>query len=90
MISVTIVPDSSFYICFLDDVEQPKCLLRLLNARIFKFVTGPLIKAEVEKSNNYQVIEKDIGTCVEIFEYYNYGEILRPFFSLEEIKRVRP
>jgi len=87
MSSVNVVPDSSFYICFLDDINAPHYLLQLLNARIFKFILGKIIKTEIEKSPNYKSIEKTIDSRVEIFEYYNYGEILRPFFSLEEIKK---
>jgi len=72
MSSVNVVPDSSFYICFLDDINAPHYLLQLLNARIFKFIFGKIIKNEIEKSSNYKTIEKTIDSRVEIFEYYNH------------------
>lgn len=87
MNNVNVVPDSSFYLCFLDDINAPQYLLQLLNARVFKFFLGKVIKTEIESSSNYKTVEKTIDSRVEIFEYYNYGEILRPFFSLEEIKK---
>lgn len=85
--AIPIIPDSSFYICFLDDIKETRYLLRLLSAKIFKFVIGPIIKGEIEKSPSYQTIKNTIGLYIEFFTYYNYGEILRPFFSIEEMRR---
>jgi predicted nucleic acid-binding protein len=47
---------------------------------------GLIIKKEIEKSPNYQIIKEAIESHGEIFMYSDYGEILRPFLSLEEIK----
>ncbi|OIQ05945.1 MAG: hypothetical protein COW47_00600 [Candidatus Huberarchaeum crystalense] len=87
MVEVTIVPDSSFYICFLDDINKPQYFIRMLSYETFKFVSGPLIKKEIINSSNYPMIEKVVGARIQIFVYYNYGEILRPLFSFDEIKR---
>lgn len=87
MVDTTIVPDSSFYICFLDDINKPQYLHQLLECNAFRFITGSRIKEEVSRSSNYKMIEKTVEIHVQIFMYYNYGEILRPFFSLEEITR---
>lgn len=85
MAEITIIPDSSFYICFLDDIKKPDYILKIVEYSGFKFFTGMIIKREIEKSSFYCKIEKTINSKVQIFKYYNYGEILKPFFSLEEI-----
>lgn len=82
-----VVPDSSFYICFLDDIKRPDYLLRLLNFGILRFITGRLIKDEIAQSPNYPVLKDQFKVNVDEFEYYNYGEVLRPFFSIKEIKK---
>jgi len=87
MTKYSLIPDSSFYICFLDDIKEPKYITRLLKCDKFVCYTGPIIKKEIEKSLNYFHIENTINRDVFIFEYYNYGEILRPFFSINEIKK---
>jgi len=71
---IIIIPNSSFYLCFLDDIMAPQYLVRILNHEYFDFVTGKIILEEIERK-------------VRVFEYLNYGEILRPFFSIEEIKK---
>lgn len=86
MEEVNIIPDSSFYICFLDDIKKPDYLLKIIKCDKFKFFTGFIIKEEIEKSSYYSKIEKIINLKIQIFKYYDYGEILRPFFSIEEIK----
>jgi len=80
-----IVPDSSFYICFLDDINSPQYLMRILNCNLFDFLTGRKILKEISKSPKYQSIRDKIEKKVRIFDYATYGEILKPFISLEEI-----
>ena len=46
---ISVVSDSSFYICFLGDIMRPNILLNILNKDIFLFITGQIIKSEVEK-----------------------------------------
>jgi hypothetical protein len=82
-----IVPNSSFYLCFLDDIESPHYLARILNHERFDFVAGEKILEEVKRSSRYRLVERKVERRVKIFKYLNYGEILRPFFSVEEIER---
>ncbi len=79
------IADSSFYICFLDDIKRPDFLKRMINS--FEFLIGKIIKGEVEKSKNYFHIKQIFETKVILFQYENYGELLKPFFSLHEIKK---
>jgi predicted nucleic acid-binding protein len=83
----SIIPDSTFYICYLDDIKQPKFIVRILENDCFEFFTGPVIKGEIEKSKHHQLIKKTIEDHVQLFTYYQYGEVLRPFFSIGEIKK---
>lgn len=87
MVNTTILPDSSFYVCFLGDINKPQYLRQLLSWKTLKFVIGQLIKEEIKRSPNYHMIEDIVESHIQIFRYYEYGEILRPVFSLEEIKR---
>jgi len=85
--ATTIVPNSSFYLCFLDDIERPRYLVRILNQEHFVFVTGKRILEEVKKSYKYQLVQEEIERRIKVFKYLNYGEILKPFFSVEEIEK---
>jgi len=82
-----IVPNSTFYICFLDDINCPQYLIRILDHEGFEFLTGKKILEEIKKASGYQFVRKNIEEKVRIFEYVAYSEILRPFMSLEEIKK---
>lgn len=83
----SLIPDSTFYICFLDDIEKPEFLIRIIENEKFHIFTGRVIKDEIKRSPNYQFLEQQITTRIKLFNYYLYGEILRPFFSQEEIKK---
>ncbi len=83
-----IVADSSFYICFLDDIKRPCSLHRILN--VFDFYIGRIIASEIKKSSNKKMImtwlNSDVVKLLEI-EDENYGELLRPFFSQSEVTK---
>lgn len=84
---IKVIPDSSFYICFIDDINEPEYLIRILSTNAMEFIIGQKIKEEIKKSQNYDAIEILINNHTQSFEYYSYGEILKPFFSVEEIKK---
>ena len=84
---IKVIPDSSFYICFIDDIKEPKYLIRVMSANVMEFIIGQKIKEEIKRSQNYNAIEIPIDNHTQSFEYYKYGEILKPFFSAEEIKK---
>ncbi len=75
--------DSSFYICFLDDIEQPEVLKKILTS--FKFLITPIVYKEVSKSANFKHIESN--PKIVLFPEENLGEALRPFFSEKEIEK---
>lgn len=62
-------------------------MARILNQEHFAFVTGRKILKEVERSPKYRLVQRVIERKVKIFEYLNYGEILKPLFSVEEIEK---
>jgi predicted nucleic acid-binding protein len=82
-----VVSDTSFYICFLDDIQRVDALLRLLTCEWYGFVMGAIIRREVTAKECPMEFLKALDTHVERYEYYNYGEILRPFFGDSEIER---
>jgi len=86
---IKVIPDSSFYICFIDDIKEPKYLIRVMRANAMEFIIGQKIKEEIKRSQNYNAIEIPIDNYTQSFEYYKYGEILKPFFSAEEIKKAK-
>ncbi len=85
MYTYSLIPDSTFFICYLDDIEKPEYLKKIIKNNKFNIFIGQIINNEIKKSNNYKSLEKDFGSKIKIFEYYQYGEILRPLFSREEI-----
>jgi predicted nucleic acid-binding protein len=84
---IDVVPDSSFYICFLDDIEAPQILERLLICPEYNYFTGDVISEEIEKSKNFPSLEKIFHKMVTRFDYFDYGEIMRPLFSREQINK---
>jgi len=82
-----VVSDSSFIICFLDDIEKHEYLLHFWGCGVFKFVIGDVIHEEIKKSHNYSLIQDSLNSKISVFDYYNFGEIVRPFFSIDEIKK---
>ncbi len=78
-----IIADSSFYICFLEDIQKPTHLLKMLNK--FSFLIGPIVLNEVSKCTNYGYIKEAEG--ITRLASFNFGEILSPFFSKDQIKK---
>lgn len=76
-----VVADSTFYICFLEDINQPEKLVYIL--KLFVFRITPIVYKEVSKCKNYAIIE----TSCPIVRDSNIGEILKPFFSKKQIEK---
>lgn len=87
MIDTKVISDSTFYICFLDDISYPEGLKKIICSGKFKFVIGPIVMSEIEKSPNYHFIKPDLSKVQENPLPFNYGEIVRPFLGIEEIKK---
>jgi predicted nucleic acid-binding protein len=78
-----IVADSSFYLCFLEDIQRPEVLLNMLNE--FDFITGGMVYSEICRCKHFKSI--DNGKHITLITGYDYGELLKPFFSKYEIKK---
>jgi predicted nucleic acid-binding protein len=87
MIQRITIPDTSFYSCFIGDIERPDHLLKILNANRFKFIAAKIICSEIERKLTDTELKQKIFQKIEMFSYYEYGEILRPLFSEEEMKK---
>ncbi len=81
-----VIPDTSFFVCFLDDIKVPELLIRTFESNKFALVVGKIVHEELKRSENYHQIEF-ILTEAESYDYTQFGEILRPFMSLEEISK---
>ena len=79
----TMLADSTFYLCFLEDIEQPEVLKRLLDS--FTFLITPIVYNEVGKSRNFKHIKSN--PKIVLVRKENLGEALRPFFSRKEIEK---
>jgi predicted nucleic acid-binding protein len=82
-----VVADASFYLFFLDDIKKPNYLIRIVSHFRFQFIVGKKVLDEVKTSESYSSINPTIDQWIQHFNLVYFGEILRPFFSLEEIKR---
>jgi len=87
MTKVEVISDSTFYICFLDDIGYPEGLKKIISSGEFKFVIGPVVENEIGKSPNYHFIKSDLSKVREKPLSFNYGEIVRPFLGIDEIKK---
>lgn len=75
------IADSSFYICFLDDIACPS-FLNLVLSGPFQFLITPILHREIKQSRNYPKIQS--GVITEMVFPYNISEILKPLFGKEE------
>jgi predicted nucleic acid-binding protein len=75
--------DSSFYLCFLEDIEQPQVLNRVLDR--FDFLITPTVYREVGKSENFKSVQSH--PKLVLIPKENLGEVLRPFFSKRQIEK---
>ena len=87
MTKVEVISDSTFYICFLDDIDYPEGLKKIISSGEFKFVIGPVVENEIGNSPNYHFIKSDLSKVREKPLSFNYGEIVRPFLGISEIKK---
>jgi predicted nucleic acid-binding protein len=78
-----LLADSSFYLCFLEDIEQPQVLLRILDR--FDFLITPIVYREVSKSDNFNHIQKH--PKITLVQKENLGQALKPFFSKKQIEK---
>ncbi len=78
-----VVADSSFYICFLHDIQNPELLHILL--REFEFAMGQKVHWEICNCTNYDSIRNN--EHIVVVTDMNFSEILRPFFSKYEIEK---
>jgi len=78
-----IVADSTFYLCFLEDIHKPETLIHILD--FFDFLITPLVQKEVSRSGNFT----DIQSHPNLIPYKkeNLGEALRPLFSERQIQK---
>ena len=83
-----VIPDSSFFICFIDDISKPHYLETILNKTEFSFVVGKIIITEIKDAPENAILREHYNkNNIAVFDYYDYGEILRPFFSIDEINK---
>ncbi|MGD0978050.1 MAG: hypothetical protein ABR962_02795 [Candidatus Bathyarchaeia archaeon] len=78
-----ILADSSFYLCFLEDIKQPEVLTRILNR--LDFLITPIVYEEVSKSDNFKHFRSN--PKIILLPKENLGEILKPFFSKGQIEK---
>lgn len=81
-----IIADSSFYLFFIDDTDCFDYLEKILKK--FEAQISPTIYEEIARSPNFYLIEK-IENRINFFSEIDLriSEILRPFFSEEELKK---
>lgn len=87
MNKISIIPDSSFFICFLDDIEKPQLMIDLLNSESFSFIVGMITFKEIQKSKNFIEIERQSRQKITIYDYFEYSEVVKMFFSESELKK---
>lgn len=76
-----IVADSTFYLCFLEDIKRPEALKSIIDE--FDLLITPLVYKEVDCSSNFDVIKNHPKLI--LYPQEVLGEALRPFFSEKQI-----
>ena len=77
------VADTTFYSCFLNDIEEPQFLIRYLDS--FKHHIGPKVKKEISSSENYHLIQNHRNlNCFPDLRIADISTIINPLFSNQE------
>jgi predicted nucleic acid-binding protein len=87
MKEVSVIPDSSFFICFLDDINKPQQIMELLSSNYFSFIMGKITSSEIQKSKNFIKIKSEFFQKITVYDYFEYSEIVKMFFSESELKK---
>jgi len=81
-----VIPNSSFFICFLDDIKRPCFLKRIVTHNPFTFVLCKKVKEEVlAKTESKASFFNELNDYFEYSDFSSYSEVLRPFFAEEEL-----
>jgi predicted nucleic acid-binding protein len=82
-----IVADASFYICFLDDIECPSQLIKILDK--FTVHIPHKVFIEVKKSKNIELVLEVRKDKINIFTDapFELGEVTKAFFAKSEIAK---
>jgi len=78
-----IIADSTFYLCFLEDIKKPEVLTNILDK--FDLLITPLVRKEVSLSGTFASIQSHPKLI--LYPKENLGEALRPFFSQKQIQK---
>jgi len=78
------IADSSFYICFLDDINKPEVLVDVF--KNFQFYLTKRLELEIKKSSNYNIIDNN-SSLIQLNFPYDISEVLRPFFGKSELDK---
>lgn len=78
------IADSSFYICFLDDITCP-ALLNMMLVGPFQFLITRIVHDEIKKSENYLQTRTDRIRRLE--DPFDISKILKPFFGRGEVSK---
>lgn len=76
-----IVADSTFYLCFLEDIKNPEALKSIIDK--FDLLITPMVYKEVDCSGNFGKIKNHQKLI--LYPKESLGEALRPFFSEKQI-----
>ena len=82
-----IVADASFYICFLNDIDSPQPLMKILDS--FTAHLSKKLYEEIAKAKNIETILKSRKEKLNIFTEapFELGAVTKPFFSKSEIAK---
>lgn len=82
---IDLIADSSFYLCFLDDIKCPDDLSRIIDN--FTAHLSPRVDSEIQKSGNYKKISNHKNLNIFRPADFEIGELVRPFFSKDEVNK---
>lgn len=81
-----LIPDSTFFIFFLDDVQSPDYLLRIVTK--FKTHIVPSVYNEIQKTKTPNALEQLVKASNKWQQtLFKIGDVLKPFFSEKERDR---
>ena len=83
---ISVIADTTFYSCFLNDINDVCSLIKIIKSGKFLFTLGPIVLSELRRNRNFLKIQHYLEKFQELV-VYNIKELVKPFLGEYAIKK---
>jgi len=83
---ISVIADTTFYSCFLNDINDVYSLIKIIKSGKFLFTFGPVILSELRRNPNFIKIKDYLEKFQELVTY-DIKELVKPFLGEYAVKK---